>query len=951
MEVSRQQLQSTSEKAKKDFELLEKEKSSELNDLKIDLNRKIGELEQHLDLSKQSAESEALAHKNETTIQADASKSQMDILTQNMTEQIETLKRQNLTELSELHIHYDKQQETIYQEKVSLEQEKQAANAQLQRELSAKRLLESMNEFQLKALQDQLETVRRERQTAENEFRRMLEESIHEKDQLLANVTKESEESVKKMSEDLEENKRNFEKNQFESEQSIKQLRMQMETDKVQSDSYCEQRDRQIQKLQTDAKIQLEKMESDHKEKVEQIQVKLEEMNKKLAASHEVSQAEFSKLLSEYEAEKVNWVKVQEHVINSYAQQFDEMNQTHFDLVKDLQHKQEEQLNIERKELTERNLKINDLEETIRASDLKMAETERNFKSEIDVLESRKNRESDKLMEQIVGKNKHLDLIMSLHESEIKENKEKHRDEKSGLEQQLEAVDRENVLRLEQLKEIHIGQTNEKEEALAHLKVLLKQVNSEKEREVSGWRLKHMLQREEWCANVNELNHRHIIDLSVKNEEIEALTDEIKENILSHEEQKEQMTVTMQQYREHLDQEKQEMLHFREDLKNEKETEVSRLNEQIANLESQNTHLREEMLNQENQLQEQFFQQTTILKSNFTAIQAEIEQQLHQTELALQKMTAEKDLHVSEGIQKDERIRQLESDLARLKQDLDNKIDEMAKELAKMAEEKRLLAEKMQKALDDLLEEKRQMEIAKDKELQETKISMSEDFKKMRSELNLKIKETEDERNNLDMTIKQLHQKYTGMLQDKDNELAQFTKSIKDKHQNELNKINKEHAEIVDKKETAIAKLQEDLAAQKSEFEKQLTLQKEQFNKSIAEKETLVKNMQQKHAEVCKNNKQHIENLRTNLSDKESEMVSKVSELELQLKNSLEQINQLESSLNETKEQLTSSEAKANLADSKETELKTAEANLQSKHSELGKLTTAFKTLQNTEKG
>ena len=85
---------------------------------------------------------------------------------------------------------------------------------------------------------------------------------------------------------------------------------------------------------------------------------------------------------------------------------------------------------------------------------------------------------------------------------------------------------------------------------------------------------------------------------------------------------------------------------FREDLREEKATEMRRLTDHIADLNDQKTSLREEMLNLENQLEEKFFQEMTVLKSNFNGARVELEQRIDEGQVALQNMTHERDMHI-----------------------------------------------------------------------------------------------------------------------------------------------------------------------------------------------------------------------------------------------------------------------------------------------------------------
>ena len=81
-------------------------------------------------------------------------------------------------------------------------------------------------------------------------------------------------------------------------------------------------------------------------------------------------------------------------------------------------------------------------------------------------------------------------------------------------------------------------------------------------------------------------------------------------------------------------------------MREEKATEMRRLTDHIADLNDQKTSLREEMLNLENQLEEKFFQEMTVLKSNFNGARVELEQRIDEGQVALQNMTHERDMHI-----------------------------------------------------------------------------------------------------------------------------------------------------------------------------------------------------------------------------------------------------------------------------------------------------------------
>ena len=483
--------------------------------MRIDLIKQIDSFKHELEQTKQYAEKEEKSHSAEIQLMTDTHKSQSDILKQSMSKEIDILKQQNVKERTELEQHYQQKVDQIYKEKMETEKVKEASQAELEKLTVSKNMFENMKNIEIKGLKDQLETIKRERTESEAEFTRNLNEKVQQKDKILAELKSENEKSVALLQKSLEEQKSEFEKKQFEMEQVVKQVKLELESVKAESDTICKQKDRQIEKMDIDSKLKLETVENAHKTEVEDFKVKLAQLEEMLNHAQKMSDAEILKLKTEYEATKQKLTEEKNFLIEKYSQEVDELNRNHFDIVRDLHQKYDEDLTKQRNEIHDRDLKIKDLEEHVRIQDENLAEHERNSKCEVEILESRKKREVNSLLEEIATKNKHIDLITTLHQSELKQKSEKFKLETERLKEEIANLELESLNKLGEITQKHIAELNSKDESIAQLKVMMKEVNSEKEREISAWSVKFMMQREEWCANVNELNHQHLIDLKV----------------------------------------------------------------------------------------------------------------------------------------------------------------------------------------------------------------------------------------------------------------------------------------------------------------------------------------------------------------------------------------------------------------------------------------------------
>ena len=919
--------------------------------MKTGLSKEIATLKHEMDQLNNKMQIKEREHKNESTEMLNSHKAQLHALNENTQKQIKSLKDSNLKERTDLENFYHKEMDKLHAEKKELLRVQEQCRAELQEGTASKTLFEGMKEVELKSLKNQIETMTREREQIESEFKKTLAETITQKDHIIAELKSEMDTATKALHTELDEKKSQYEKGQFEMEQQIKQIRMEMENCKAESDSYCKKQDREMGKIIGENKAEVEKLQANFVRDLEEKEEKIKVIESKLDMTEKDLTATIDRLKTENDLLSDRTHKDKNEIIQKNAQDMDETNRVHFEILRDINLQNDHALNNNKNAIRDRDLKIKDLEENVKSQELKIAEQERNWKGELDLLENRKAREIETLLEEIGTKNKHIDLITTLHQSELKQVTEKFKNEITEQKEILSKYELESQEKVGNIREKHLNEQNEKEETISQLKNMLKEVSAERDRAGAEGRLKLMLQREEWCASENALNHQHVIDLNIKEEEIEGLTTQIKQINDTHEQDIEHLQKTVEQYREHFENEMKEMAQFREDLRNEKETEYSRLNEEIAQLNAQRIQLREDMLNQENQLQEFFFKETTILKNNFTVIRTEIEQKLHDTEVALQNMTHERDRHVQEGLNKDARIQILESDLARLKNDLDNKIDEMAREVTRLNEERKQMFEAHQKAMEGLIEEKRQMEIFKDKEYQEMKVKMTDDMKKMRTDLLHKISQLEEERNNLDLKIKDMKQKYMAMVEEKDNELAKYTRQTNEKHQTEINKMTKQFNETISSKDVLIDNLNEDLKSQKQDFEEHLARQKNDFEKFINDKDLFIRSIQEQHESVCRNNEEHIESLKRNIGEDKLEHEKLLIAHNDEIKEKTTRLDNMDKELSQLRQEFTSAEAEAKLAEVRGQELKHLEDTLKEKHGEIHGLSGTIKNMQIMEKG
>ena len=933
------------------MEALEKKKAEQFENMQSGLSKEIATLRHEMDQLNNSMQVKDKEHKDESTEMVNSHKAQLQALNENMQKQIKLLKDSNLKERAELENFYHKEMDKLHAEKKELLRQQEQSRAELQEGNASKALFEGMKDVEMKSLKDQVETMKREKEQVETDFKKALTEAITQKDHIIAELKSQMDSATKALQTELDQKKSQYEKGQFEMEQQVKQIKMEMENCRAEGDSYCKKRDREIEKLFGENKTEVAKLQSEFARNLEEKEEKIKLIENKLQITETDLNSIIEKLKTEYELVNDKFLKEKSDIIDKNAHDMDETHRIHFEMLRDINLQNDNVLNDHKNLIRDRDLRIKDLEEIVKSLELKLEEQDRNWKGEMDLLQDKKTREIETLLEEIGRKNKHIDLITTLHQSELKQLTEKFKSEMSEKQEILSKYELESQQKVGNIRQKHLGEQNEKDETIAQLKMMLKEVSAERDRAGAEGRLKLMLQREEWCASENALNHQHVIDLNIKEEEIEALNAQMKEMKDAYEKDVENLQKTVEQYRIHFENEIKEMAQFREDLRNEKETEHSRLNEEIAQLNAQKTQLKEDMLNQENQLQEFFFKETTILKNNFTIIRTEIEQKLHDTEIALQNMTHERDRHVQEGLNKDARIQTLESDLARLKNDLDNKIDEMAREVARLNEERKQMFEAHQKAMEELLEEKRQMEIFKDKEFQEMKLKMTDDMKKMRNDLLNKISQLEEERNNLDLKIKDMKQKHVAMIEEKDNELAKYTRQTNEKHQTEISKMTKQFNETINSKDLLIENLNEDLKNQKHSFEEHLLSQKTEFEKTMNDKDLFIRSIQEQHESVCRDNEEHIENLKRNIDENKTEFEKFLKSHNEEIKEKTARLDTIDKELSQLRQELTSAETEAQLAEVRGEELRKMEDTLKVKHSEIHDLSQTIQNMQIMEKG
>ncbi|XP_075257603.1 uncharacterized protein LOC142349742 isoform X3 [Convolutriloba macropyga] len=938
------------QRAEKEYQSREKHDQRIIEDLKIKVKKDANDFTDKLDKLTQERDNNKINFEREKVEAIDQNQKQIENLTQKFKAEIDELKSQNVREKDEIVANFKSEEKRLNDKRSELDKDLRNIREQLRKTCEEREQFEKLKQVEFDGLMNNYKLLQEDQQNALKSFDDVTNELKISRDKEMENIKSEFRTEMDLMVKELKETKTKANADILELEQANRNLAENIENLKRETEVFGKKKDQEIKVLTENYDRKIAKNTADFEanssvkaEEIEKLKSSLQDMESKF--KHEIEELNIQRqnLLSEFEKEKNELVASYEQTSFEQTKQFEERIR----ITKD-------ELNSEISEWKDSSSKrddnIRNLNQTIEELKMELAKLENNAKKELEYLGLLKDKEISELNNDITTKNAQIDEIEAKHASQLDELQDKHKDEMLELMTEYQRFKTDSESKISALNQQFsfdiLGKSNEISDLSAKFDVLHK----EQDQLIQEYESKIVLLKDEQEKAEQSLKNQHLMEIKAKDENIESLNVNIE--FLHQEQQKEQekFRQVLLGYKDYFTEMKVEMDKFIQEMSEKHDDEKRKLNESIESLHQEKIKITEEWKTMEKEMTTKHFNEVKSLKDAHFETTKALDEELRATQEALKDMTLQRDMQIDENKNNQVRIKKLEQDYKKLTDDTNKQVDQMTQDLLKLQAEKKAEFEELQKQLTALQDAKNAMELAKDKLFHETKENLETQLRNLKQDLEAKITKQSQDKQDLNLKLEELNQRFTATVEEKDAILSQTRIEMTENYEAKIVKARKDLEAIINDKAKSITEMIEKFEQQRKEFDMSAKNQKSEFQKILAERDQFINRLKDEHSQSVKEFEEHCEMYKTNAEAKVKELNSTKKSCKDTVSQKDGEIERFLMEVTDVREKLSASEATAAMADTRAEEVKNIEGILVTKSDEIAGLNTKVNTLSENEK-